>query len=168
LSRCRQRCQPLKKCEAAATAVRHVSIAAARSARCVLAEVRWRWTLKVLSTERWCRRRRAWKNFCAGLDSGTATSCARAVAWAGANPRPDCSSIARAGGSARLQEPGPPRCMVASRRCSGSGQKHTCRGACASASAPCACFARTGPAHREPRPQRRRPAIGNIRPSIFR
>ena len=31
----------------AATTVRHVSIAAARSARCVWAEVRWRWTLKV-------------------------------------------------------------------------------------------------------------------------
>src|SRR5208283_563755 len=34
--------------QAAATAVRHVVIAAARSARCVWAELRWRWTLKVL------------------------------------------------------------------------------------------------------------------------
>ena len=34
--------------QAAATAVRHVVIAAARSARCVWAERRWRWTLKVL------------------------------------------------------------------------------------------------------------------------
>ena len=42
------RCQRLKNCQAAATAVRHVSIAAARSVRCVWAEVRWRWTLKML------------------------------------------------------------------------------------------------------------------------
>ena len=35
-------------CQAAATAVRHVSIAAARSVRCVWADVRWRWTLNVL------------------------------------------------------------------------------------------------------------------------
>ena len=42
------RCQRLKSCQAAATAVRHVSIAAARSVRCVWAEERWRWTLKVL------------------------------------------------------------------------------------------------------------------------
>jgi hypothetical protein len=50
LSRCpaSARCQRLKNCQAAATAVRHVSIAAARSVRCVWAEVRWRWTLKVL------------------------------------------------------------------------------------------------------------------------
>src|ERR1700733_13833723 len=41
-------CQRLKSCQAAATAVRHVSIAAARSVRCVWAEERWRWTLKVL------------------------------------------------------------------------------------------------------------------------
>ena len=34
--------------QAAATAVRHVSMAAARKARCVRADVRWRWTLKVL------------------------------------------------------------------------------------------------------------------------
>ncbi len=33
---------------AAATASRHVVIAAARSTRCDLADVRWRWTLKVL------------------------------------------------------------------------------------------------------------------------
>ena len=33
---------------AAATTSRHVSIADALKARCVLAEVRWRWTLKVL------------------------------------------------------------------------------------------------------------------------
>src|SRR5271165_4560457 len=38
----------LRNCQAAATAVRHASIAVARSARCVWAEVRWRWTLKVL------------------------------------------------------------------------------------------------------------------------
>ena len=36
--------------QAAATAGRHVVIATARSARCVWAETRWRWTLKVLST----------------------------------------------------------------------------------------------------------------------
>jgi hypothetical protein len=42
------RCQRLKSSQAAATAVRHVSIAAARSVRCVWAEERWRWTLKVL------------------------------------------------------------------------------------------------------------------------
>jgi len=36
------------KCQAAATAVRHVVIASARSARCVSADTRWRWTLKVL------------------------------------------------------------------------------------------------------------------------
>ena len=38
----------LGNCQAAATAVRHASIAAARSARCVWAEVGRRWTLKVL------------------------------------------------------------------------------------------------------------------------
>jgi|SRR5271165_1554242 len=38
----------LSGCQAAATAVRHMVIAAARSARCVWAERRWRWTLKVL------------------------------------------------------------------------------------------------------------------------
>ena len=51
LSRCRAasaKCRRLRNCQAVATAVRHVSIAAARSARCVWAEVRWRWTLKVL------------------------------------------------------------------------------------------------------------------------
>ena len=51
LSRCRAasaKCRRLRNCQAAATAVRHVVIAAARSARCVWAEVRWRWTLKVL------------------------------------------------------------------------------------------------------------------------
>ena len=51
LSRCRAasaKCRCLKGCQAAATAVRQVSIAAARSVRCVWAEVRWRWTLKVL------------------------------------------------------------------------------------------------------------------------
>jgi|SRR5580700_3148569 transposase-like protein len=42
------KCRRRKNCQAAATAVRHVSIAAARSVRCVWAEVRWRWTLKVL------------------------------------------------------------------------------------------------------------------------
>ena len=34
--------------QAAATTVRHVSIAAARKPRCVWADVRCRWTLKVL------------------------------------------------------------------------------------------------------------------------
>ena len=34
--------------QAAATASRHVVIAAARSTRCDLADVRWRWTLNVL------------------------------------------------------------------------------------------------------------------------
>ena len=51
LSRCRTtnaKCRRFRNCQAAATAVRHVSIAVARSARCVWAEVRWRWTLKVL------------------------------------------------------------------------------------------------------------------------
>ena len=51
LSRCRAasaKCRRLKNCQAAATAVRQVSIAAARSVRCVWAEVRWRWTLKML------------------------------------------------------------------------------------------------------------------------
>ena len=51
LSRCcaaSAKCRRLKNCQAAATAVRHVSIAAARSARCVWADVRWRWTLNVL------------------------------------------------------------------------------------------------------------------------
>jgi hypothetical protein len=53
LSRCRAasaKCRHLRNCQVAATAVRHVVIAAARSARCVWAEVRWRWTLKVLWT----------------------------------------------------------------------------------------------------------------------
>ena len=51
LSRCRAasaKCRHLRNCQATATAVRHVVIAAARSTRCVWAEVRWRWTLKVL------------------------------------------------------------------------------------------------------------------------
>jgi len=55
LSRCRAagakwsaKCRRLRNCQAAATAVRHVVIATARSARCVWAETRWRWTLKVL------------------------------------------------------------------------------------------------------------------------
>jgi hypothetical protein len=34
--------------QAAAVTSRHVCVADARKARCVLAEVRWRWTLKVL------------------------------------------------------------------------------------------------------------------------
>ena len=49
----------LRNCHAAATAVRHVSIAAERSARCVWADVRWRWTLKVLSTAA-CVERNFW------------------------------------------------------------------------------------------------------------
>jgi hypothetical protein len=40
----------LLKFQAAVTASRHVLIAAARKVRCVEAEVRWRWTLKVLKT----------------------------------------------------------------------------------------------------------------------
>jgi glycosyltransferase involved in cell wall biosynthesis len=40
--------QRLMDGQAAATAVRHVVIATPRSARCVWAEMRWRWTLKVL------------------------------------------------------------------------------------------------------------------------
>ncbi len=51
LSHCRAasaKCRRLRNCQAAATAVRHVVIAAARSVRCVWAEMRWRWTLKVL------------------------------------------------------------------------------------------------------------------------
>src|SRR5271157_1664318 len=51
LSRCcaaSAKCCRLKNCQATATAVRHVSIAAARSVRCVWADVRWRWTLNVL------------------------------------------------------------------------------------------------------------------------
>jgi hypothetical protein len=38
------------KFQAAVTASRHVLIAAARKVRCVEAEVRWRWTLKMLKT----------------------------------------------------------------------------------------------------------------------
>ncbi len=45
--------------QAAATTSRHVLIAAARSVRCVRAEVRWRWTLKVLKTAACVER-----NFC--------------------------------------------------------------------------------------------------------
>ena len=45
---CRAGWRCLKYGQAATTAVRHVSIAAARSVRCVWADVRWRWTLKVL------------------------------------------------------------------------------------------------------------------------
>ena len=37
-----------RQAHAAATTSRHVCMADARKARCVLAEVRWRWTLKVL------------------------------------------------------------------------------------------------------------------------
>src|SRR5271166_1629183 len=51
LSRCRTtnaKCRYLGNCQAASTAVRHVLIAAARSTRFVWADVRWRWTLKVL------------------------------------------------------------------------------------------------------------------------
>src|SRR5271163_5317965 len=45
---------------AATTTSRHVLIAAARSTRCDRADVRWRWTLKVLYTAAWAER-----NFCA-------------------------------------------------------------------------------------------------------
>jgi hypothetical protein len=44
---------------AAATTSRHVVIAAARSTRCDCADVRWRWTPKVLYTAAWAER-----NFC--------------------------------------------------------------------------------------------------------
>src|SRR5208283_6006077 len=59
LSRCQGKkatFHDLSGCQAAATAVRHVVIAAARSARCVWAERRWRWTLKVLWTAAWVER----------------------------------------------------------------------------------------------------------------
>src|SRR5208337_5072122 len=62
LSRCRAasaKCRHLRNCQAAATAVRHVVIAAARSVRCVWAEMRWRWTLKVLWTAA-CVERNFW------------------------------------------------------------------------------------------------------------
>jgi hypothetical protein len=53
LSRCRRKSamglQPWKF-QVPVTASRHVLIAEARKARCVEAEVRWRWTLKVLKT----------------------------------------------------------------------------------------------------------------------
>jgi hypothetical protein len=53
LSRCQRKSAtgllPLKF-QAAVTASRHVLIAAARKVRCVEAEVRWRWTLKMLKT----------------------------------------------------------------------------------------------------------------------
>src|SRR5271166_5673113 len=51
LSRCRRKSAmglQLWKFQAAVTASRHVLIAAARKVRCVWAEMRWRWTLKVL------------------------------------------------------------------------------------------------------------------------
>ena len=53
LSRCGRKSATglqLLKFQAAVTASRHVLIAAARKVRCVEAEVRWRWTLKVLKT----------------------------------------------------------------------------------------------------------------------
>jgi hypothetical protein len=53
LSRCRRKSAmglQLLKFQAVVTASRHVLIAAARKMRCVGAEVRWRWTLKVLKT----------------------------------------------------------------------------------------------------------------------
>ena len=53
------KCRRLMKGQAAATAVRHVLIAAARSTRCVWADVRWRWTLKVLWTAA-CVERNFW------------------------------------------------------------------------------------------------------------
>jgi hypothetical protein len=45
--------------QAAATISRHVLIAAVRSVRCVWAELRWRWTLKVLKTAA-CVERNFW------------------------------------------------------------------------------------------------------------
>ena len=43
-----RQCRPIRLAQAAAVTSRHVCVADARKARCVLAEVRWRWTLKVL------------------------------------------------------------------------------------------------------------------------
>jgi hypothetical protein len=53
LSRCPRKSAmglQLWKLQVPATASRHVLIAATRKLRCVEAEVRWRWTLKVLKT----------------------------------------------------------------------------------------------------------------------
>src|SRR5271169_6738836 len=100
LSRCHAasaKCRRPRNCQAAATAVRHVVIAAARSTRCVWAEVRWRWTLKVLWTaacvERnfWAepgllnrcilrsRRRVGWCEFSARLFFHRPRSCRRSI-----------------------------------------------------------------------------------------
>ena len=51
---------PARRAHAAATTSRHVCTADARKARCVLAEVRWRRTLKVLYVAAWIER-----NLCA-------------------------------------------------------------------------------------------------------
>jgi hypothetical protein len=63
MSRCRKKKTTILRLEhfqAIATAARHMSIADARKARCVLADVRWRWTLKVLYVAAWVER-----NLCA-------------------------------------------------------------------------------------------------------
>jgi hypothetical protein len=97
----------LRYCQAAAIAVRHVVIAAARSVRCVWAEVRWRWRLNVLLTAA-CVERNFWAE--------PAASFAPAVASADANSPLDCSSIVRAHAGVRSQGLGPRRCIIASRR----------------------------------------------------
>src|SRR5208283_2564987 len=58
LSRCQRnaRILRLEHFQATVTAARHMSIADARKARCVLAEMRWRWTLKVLYAAAWVER----------------------------------------------------------------------------------------------------------------
>src|SRR5208337_955540 len=81
LSRCRAagaKCRRLRNCQAAATAVRHAVIATARSARCVWAETRWRWTLKVLWTAA-CVERNFWAE--PGLLNRCILRSRRRVGW---------------------------------------------------------------------------------------
>src|SRR5208337_4061613 len=81
LSRCRAagaKCRRLRNCQAAATAVRHVVIASARSARRVWAETRWRWTLKVLWTAA-CVERNFWAE--PGLLNRCILRSRRRVGW---------------------------------------------------------------------------------------
>jgi hypothetical protein len=85
--------------QAAATTSRHVLIATVRSLRCVWAELRWRWTLKVLKTAACVDR-----NFCE--DPALLKRCIlRSRRRVGdANSRPDCFSIARAHASVRCRD----------------------------------------------------------------
>ena len=53
LSKKNARILHLEHFQATATAARHISIADARKARCVLVEMRWRWTLKLLWVAAW-------------------------------------------------------------------------------------------------------------------